>query len=516
MTIAAQEDSCYSRTDNLGAAISQDGDQESTALIDLGGGTARRVYSYRELHRLCHAIARGLAAQGLTAGDRIAIISANRAEYLALYLGAMQAGVIPVPVNIKLPAPTVGYILRDAGVRLIFCDAEREGLGLAEIPKIVFGPGFDTFLDFGDFEPVHPAPRQPAMFLYTSGSTGTPKGVVLSHESHLWVLAMRKRPASSERVRTLIAAPLYHMNALATAHAALAQHDSVVLMPGFEVASYLDAVSRYRCTSLTSVPTMFSMILKRVDLLEGADFSFVRFLRMGSAPVSSTLLKSLRELFPHAVINNVFGTTEAGPIVFGPHPDGLKTPDLSLGYAHPQVSLRINGQAQGPATGMLEIKAPALMNGYHNQPETTRKAFTADGFYRTGDVFRRDEQGFYFYVGRTDDMFSCGAENIYPGEVEKMLERHPAIQQVAVVPVPDEIKGAKPVAFVVLRPGAKASEREIKEFALANAPAYHHPRRVWFLKELPLASTNKIDTGELIKIATRDLEDSRESNQEKQ
>jgi long-chain acyl-CoA synthetase len=515
MTIAEQEGTCYSRTGNLGAEISQDGDQESAALIDLGGETGKRVYSYRELHRLCHAIARGLVAYGLTAGDRIAIISANRAEYLALYLGAMQAGIVPVPVNIKLPASTVAYILRDADVRLIFCDIERQALGLAETPKIVFGSGFDSFLDFGHFDPVHPAPQQPAMFLYTSGSTGTPKGVVLSHESHLWVLAMRKRPASTERLRTLIAAPLYHMNALATAHAALAQHDSVVLMPGFEVASYLDAVSRYRCTSLTSVPTMFSMILKRVDLLQGADFSFVRFLRMGSAPVSSTLLNSLRELFPNAVINNVFGTTEAGPIVFGPHPDGLQTPHLSLGYAHPKVSLRIDGQAHGPASGMLEIKAPALMNGYHNQPETTRKAFTADGFYRTGDVFRRDEQGFYFYVGRTDDMFSCGAENIYPGEVEKMLERHPAIQQVAVVPVPDEIKGAKPVAFVVLRPGGEASEREIKEFALANAPAYHHPRRVWFLKELPLASTNKIDTGELIKIATMDLGDSRESNQEK-
>jgi long-chain acyl-CoA synthetase len=515
MTIATQED-------NLGAAISLDGDQESAALIDLGGESGPRVYSYRELHRLCHAIARGLGAYGLTAGDRIAIISANRAEYLALYLGAMQAGIIPVPVNTKLPASTVAYILRDADVRLIVCDAERRSLGPAEIPKIVFGGSlevkdrdFDTFLDFGDFEPVHPTPHQPAMFLYTSGSTGTPKGVVLSHESHLWVLAMRKRPASSERLRTLIAAPLYHMNALSTAHAALAQHDSVVLLPGFEVASYLDAISRYRCTSLTSVPTMFSMILKRVDLLEGADFSFVRFLRMGSAPVSSSLLNSLRELFPQAVISNVFGTTEAGPIVFGPHPDGVEIPHLSLGYAHPKVSLRIDGLAQGPANGMLEIKAPALMNGYHNQPETTRKAFTADGFYRTGDVFRRDEQGFYFYVGRTDDMFSCGAENIYPSEVEKMLERHPAIQQVAVVPVPDEIKGAKPVAFVVLRPGAKANEREIKEFALANAPAYHHPRRVWFLKELPLASTNKIDTGQLIKIATMDLENSQKPNQEK-
>jgi acyl-CoA synthetase (AMP-forming)/AMP-acid ligase II len=151
--------------------------------------------------------------------------------------------------------------------------------------------------------------------------------------------------------------------------------------------------------------------------------------------------------------------------------------------------------------GVLHIKCPALMNGYHKLPEATREVMTPDGYYITGDVFNRDARGFYFFLGRVDDMFVCGGENIYPSEVEKVLERHPAIQQACVVPVADEIKGQKPAAFVVLKLDTAVSEREIKDYALANAPPYQHPRRVWFLKELPLAGTNKIDTKALMKLA---------------
>jgi acyl-coenzyme A synthetase/AMP-(fatty) acid ligase len=132
------------------------------------------------------------------------------------------------------------------------------------------------------------------------------------------------------------------------------------------------------------------------------------------------------------------------------------------------------------------------MNGYHNRPDVP-PPITRDGFYITGDVFRRDENGFHYFVGRTDDMFVSGGENIYPADVERMLERHPAVAQAAVVPVDDDIKGTKPVAFVIPKTGHAPSEDEVKQFALAHAPAYQHPRFVWFVDELPLASTNKVD-----------------------
>jgi len=244
---------------------------------------------------------------------------------------------------------------------------------------------------------------------------------------------------------------------------------------------------------------MMAMMLREEVLLASADLSAVKALRMGSAPVSPGLADSLRAAFPGAAISNGYGTTEAGPVVFAPHPRGLEQPILSVGCAHPEVELRLVGPAGRPADeGVLEMRCPALMNGYHNLPDATRKAMTADGYYVTGDLFRRDAEGFHYFVGRVDDMFVCGGENVYPGEVEKMLERHPAIHQACVVPIADEIKWQKPVAFVVVRPGATLDEREVKEFALAHAPAYQHPRRVWFLDALPLAGTNKIDRRALI------------------
>jgi acyl-CoA synthetase (AMP-forming)/AMP-acid ligase II len=219
----------------------------------------------------------------------------------------------------------------------------------------------------------------------------------------------------------------------------------------------------------------------------------VQFVRMGSAPVSQGLMDALHRALPAARVTNAYGTTEAGPVVFGPHPHGLPQPEMSVGYPHPKVALRlVDDSGQIADQGALEMKCPAVMLGYHNRPDLP-PPITADGFYRTGDVFRRDADGFHYFVGRTDDMFVSGGENIYPGDVERMLERHPAVAQACVVPVDDDIKGQKPVAFIIAKAGEPPDGEDIKRFALANAPAYQHPRFVWFMDRLPLSSTNKID-----------------------
>jgi acyl-CoA synthetase (AMP-forming)/AMP-acid ligase II len=224
---------------------------------------------------------------------------------------------------------------------------------------------------------------------------------------------------------------------------------------------------------------------------------------MGSAPVSASLMAAIRQALPQAQVTNAYGTTEAGPVVFGAHPQGLPQPELSVGYPHPQVQLRlVDGGNRNADHGVLEMKCPAVMLGYHNRPEVP-SPLTPDGFYITGDVFRRDPQGFHYFVGRTDDMFVSGGENIYPTDVERMLERHADVAQACVVPVDDAIKGQKPVVFVVMKPGRTPSEDDIKGFALANAPAYQHPRFVWFVSELPLASTNKVDRAALRLLAQR-------------
>jgi len=445
---------------------------------------------------MANGVARALTKRGLKRGNRIALLSANRAEYIAAYYGIMRSGFVAVPVNFKFPRDTIHFIIRDSGAKLVFCDSPRAADCPADIPSVTFGAPFDAFLNPGPFDAVVPAQDEPAMFLYTSGSTGTPKGVVLSHQSHIWVVETRLAPGL-DRHRYLIAAPLYHMNALAMAKLASAAHATIVLLPQFSAPAYIAAIGTYRCTWLTAVPPMIAMMLRETAALEATDLSSVEFVRMGSAPVSASLMAALHDALPRASVTNAYGTTEAGPVVFGPHPKGLPQPELSVGYPHPLVSLRlVDGANRDAAQGVLEMKCPALMLGYHNRPDVA-PPITPDGFYITGDVFRRDADGFHYFVGRVDDMFVSGGENIYPADVERMLERHPDIAQAAVVPIDDDIKGQKPVAFVIKKPGRALDVEAVKRFALANAPAYQHPRFVWFVDELPLASTNKLDRAAL-------------------
>ena len=453
---------------------------------------------------MANGVARALVKRGLRRGDRVALLSLNRAEYLAAYYGVMRSGFVAVPVNFKFPRETIYFIIRDAGAKLVFCDAPRAQDCPHDVARVTFGAEFDAFLDPGPFTAMVPAPNEAAMFLYTSGSTGLPKGVVLSHQSHIWV-AETRLAAGLSRHRYLIAAPLYHMNALALAKLACAAHATIVLLPQFSARAYIGAIGRYGCTWLTAVPPMIAMMLRERDLLARTDLSGVEFVRMGSAPVSASLMTALREALPRASVTNAYGTTEAGPVVYGPHPSGLLQPELSVGCPHPKVALRlVDGANRDAEQGVLEMKCPALMLGYHNRPDI-EPPITPDGFYVTGDVFRRDADGFYYFVGRTDDMFVSGGENIYPADVERMLERHPGIAQAAVVPIDDEIKGRKPVAFVIRKPGQALGEEDVKRFALAHAPAYQHPRFVWFIDELPLASTNKLDRAALQRMAQKRL-----------
>jgi acyl-CoA synthetase (AMP-forming)/AMP-acid ligase II len=491
---------------NLGDLVRHDRAPEKLAIIDLGGEGERR-FTYADLDGMARGVARALSARGFARGERIAILSANRTEFIAAYYGIMRAGFVAVPINYRFPSDTIEFIARDAGAQLAFCDPARRAQCPPGLPTVCFGideaEGFTNFLDAGPFDAVPARPDEPAMFLYTSGSTGTPKGVVLSHQSHIWVVETRLEGQDLSGHRFLIAAPLYHMNALALAKLACAAHATIVLQPQFSAPDYIAAIARHRCTWLTAVPPMIAMMLRERDLLARTDLTSVAFVRMGSAPVSQSLMAALHRALPAAKVTNAYGTTEAGPVVFGPHPGGLPQPDMSVGYPHPKVELRlIDDYGRTADQGALEMKCPALMLGYHNRPDLP-SPITADGFYRTGDVFRRDADGFHYFLGRTDDMFVSGGENIYPGDVERMLERHPAIANACVVSIDDDIKGEKPVAFIVAKAGEKPDAEDIKRFALANAPAFQHPRFVWFLDRLPLSSTNKIDRAALKREAAK-------------
>lgn len=489
---------------NLGKLTDHAKNLDMVALIDCLDFHHPRSYSHGQMDALSDACARGLVRRGLKPGDTVALIGVNRAEYLIAYFAIMRAGMIAVPINYKLPAETINFVLKDCAAKLAITDIERMNLVPEGLPCVAMeGEGWDSLLDYGPFETVALPPNSCAMILYTSGSTGIPKGVQLSHEGQLWVLKKRvSARASFEDERLIVAAPLFHMNALISAKFAMAAHASLVLLPQFNAINFIAAIGELGVTWVTSVPTMMAMVLRESDALAAIDTSKVRYVRMGSAPATHQLYDAVHAAFPNAFVGGAYGTTEGGAMVFGPKAGKTMPGGDALGWPLPDVELRlVTADGTEAAEGELWMRTPANMLGYLNMPEKTRQVLTEDGWYKSGDVFRRDADGCYYFVGRVDDMFTCGGENIYPGEVEKVIERLPEVMQACVVPVADEIKGQKPIAFVVLKAGANLSEQAVKDYVLTHAPAYQHPRRVYFRDALPLAATNKIDRAALSKIA---------------
>jgi len=484
-------------TTNVGSTLSPMGrgqgeGRNHTAIVDLSKPDTPREVTYAQLDASCDAVAAGLAARGLGRGDRVGILALNRTEYIEALYGTMRAGAIPVPLNIKLPAEALAFIAKDANLSLLFVDAAHRKVA-PDVPAVDFDATYADFLKPGPFTAAAPAPDDICLQPYTSGSTGRPKGVLLTHAGQAWQIAAlvkARRMVPDDRI--LVAAPLYHKNALVWTKVGMAAGASLVLLARFDQRLYVESIGRYKVTRLSGVPTMFHLILNDPALAR-TDVSSVRFVGVGSAPASPALFEALHRAFPNAAASNGYGVTEAGPVMFANHPQGKPRPATSIGYPLEGCEIRLD---PGPDEGVLLTRNPGVMAAYHNMPEETARRLK-DGWFDTSDVCRRDADGFYYFVGRTDDMFVCGGENVYPGDVEGTLERHPDVLQAAVLPVDHELKGQVPVAFVVARAGSGLSEQAVKEWALAHGPAYQHPRRVFLVPELPLAGTNKIDRAAL-------------------
>ena len=492
---------------NLGDILQLPAHGERSAIVDLRDETRTRELSAFELDALCDAVGRGLLRRGIGPGTRIGILAENRLEFVACYFGIMRMGAVAVPVNHKLPRATIAHIFNDSAIELAFSDAARRPLVPDTVPTIEFdgggADGFDAFLDSGALESFVPDESSLAEILYTSGSTGVPKGVPLTHSGQLWATVRYIEPISpvATGASTIVVAPLYHMNGLFNITVALANRMQVVLLPRFDARRFLETVARYHSTFLSGIPTMYALMVRERDLIERLDLGSVHDVSIGSAPLTDALLAQVHQMFPNAQIENGYGTTEAGPAVFGPHPDGRPRPPLALGYPLADIGCKLV-DGSSPDEGILALRTAALTHGYLNLPQATASRMR-DGWYLTGDVMRRDADGFYYFVGRADDMFTCGGENVYPGEIEKMLERHAAVAQAIVVPAPDDVKGQIPIAFIVPRRGSAPTAAQIKEYALEHGPAYAHPRFIEFLDNLPVSGTQKIDRTSLTAEAAR-------------
>lgn len=326
------------------------------------------------------------------------------------------------------------------------------------------------------------------MILYTSGSTGIPKGVKLSHKHHRWILEQRVKTNNISQTRMLIAAPCYHMNGLSSLETSLLGNGTAILLPFFEVNSFLDSIEKHAVNVITSVPSMMALCIPVLQQLK-KDMSSVRQIVMASAPVSKKLYREVKKMFPLANVKIAYGITEVGPGIFGKHPT-LSTPDMSVGYPLPGIEYRL-------VNSILEIKSPSMLNGYTNF--STR--LTDDGYFVTGDIFSIDENGFYFFQGRADDMFVSGGHNIYPSKIEEILQKNEYVDSAVVIGLPDDIKGYKPYAFVKLK--SKNAILSVKQHAEENLPIYEVPRQLFEIESWPLSPIGKVDKKSLISLAKK-------------
>lgn len=481
---------------------------DKPALIDLFGDRERQT-SYRELNTRLDRVAAMLAASGLRPGDRLAMAISNRTEFIEAMFGSMRAGLVPVPLSTRLGRETLDYIIRDAGCRAAIVEPASN----ADIAPIIETTRLATRLAIDDvpagwqdfetelsrvspaFEPPRLAPDHPAFQPYTSGSTGRPKGVILTHRGQLWWLncLVRYWPPEIDG-RALVAVPLYHKNAMAGAiKPRLRVGSTVVILPDFEPERFLRSLTDYNITEAGAVPAVFSLLLQHRELIDSLDFSALKSFSIGSAPVSSTLLQEVREAFG-VEVSESYGLTEGGPVMIGPPLDGRPVPPGSCGVAWPEGELKlVNADGEEDEHyGELWVRNPGVTPGYHNLPEVNAQRLV-DGWLRTGDLFYRDDEGFYYFRGRVDDMFKCGGESIYPKEVENLLLSHRQIVDACVVPVSHSIKGHVPAALVMLEHPDAVTVDEIRQFCLDHGPAYAHPRFVLITEQMPLNNAGKID-----------------------
>jgi long-chain acyl-CoA synthetase len=478
---------------------------------------------YGGLDRRAGSLAALVREAGIAPGETVALAMGNDPRFVECLLGVLRAGSIALLVNTKLGPETLGYIAGHSGVRLVLGHERLERVERALLDGAAAGcrsltmggaaDAYENALARQDPAPTAAVdPDELALLMYTSGSTGLPKGVMLSHSNTWWQARSDARTMLMDWAdRGLVMGPLYHANALwAILLPMLYVGGSFVVLPEFDPPRVLEAVDRHGITYMSGTPSMYSLLLAEAERGD-YDVSSIELLQCGSAPVPEELLARILARFPRCEVVETYGLTEGGANVLTPRwgikklgSTGLPVPDVEIRVVDPADPAR---ECETGEIGELWTRSPANALGYLNDPERTADKFVADGWLRTGDLFRRDEQGYCYFCGRTDDMISVGGENVYPKEVETVILGHAAVADVGVVPALHPVKGEAPVAWVVLKPGVEASEDEIKQHFLANGPAYAHPRRVFFVDALPISGTNKLDRGALQEMTNRELPD---------
>jgi len=459
--------------------------------------------TYRDLDRASARLAGWLRDRGLRPGDRVGIMLPNVPDFAVAYYGALRAGAAVVPMNVLLKQREVAYSLGDSEAALIlawnaFAEAAEAGAAEAGTRCVLLAPGDLDALTAGIdplAEPVDRAPTDTAVILYTSGTTGRPKGAELTHANLTRNVDVARRLFGLDADSVVLGAlPLFHaFGQTCGLNAGVASGATLTLLPRFEPGRALEVMVRDGVTVMEGVPTMYAALLHHPER-ERFDLSTLRLCVSGGAALPAEVLRGFEAAFGCAVVEG-YGLSETSPLASFNRTDRERKPG-SIGTAVEGVEMRVvdgdGSEVPAGEVGEIVIRGHNVMKGYWRRPEATAEAIDGDGWFRTGDLARRDEDGDFFIVDRRKDMIIRGGYNVYPREVEEVLYQHPAVRECAVVGVPHAELGEEVGAAVVRKPGAQADAEELREFVRAQIAAYKYPRHVWFVDELPKTATGKI------------------------
>ncbi len=472
--------------------------------------------TYGEMASRAAAAAGGLHDRGIGAGDVVALLSYNCIEFLETIFAANYVGAIAMPINWRLAAAEVRYILEHSQARALVCDgalAPLAGEATAGIePALtrvgIADPAPDGWLPFAQLRvPASTPPRVPVAgddvhrLMYTSGTTGRPKGVMLTHANLAWKnLAHLVEFGFTSNDLGLACGPLYHVGALdLTTTTLIAAGATTIIHGAFDAAAVVDEIERSRVTTVWLAPAMVNAIMALPDI-ERRDLSSVRVIINGGEKMPIPLIERLQRTFPSAWFADAYGLTETVSGDTFLDRDSLVTKLGSVGRPCLYLELDIwdeRGASQPPGVrGEVVLRGPKVFKGYWRDDDATAAAF-AGGWFHTGDIGVRDDDGYLFIVDRLKDMILSGGENIAGSEVERVLYEHPAVLEAAVVGRPDERWGEVPVAYVALRPDATATVDELVEHCRGQLARFKVPKDVVFVGALPRNPSGKVLKREL-------------------
>ncbi len=480
----------------------------ATAMIDRG-----RPIAYRELDRLANRVAQGLLAGGLGRGHCIAVLSPNCLEYSAIFFGAAKAGALQAHASTRYTEADLRLVLGRCKAEALFVDAELLPLARAARKSdpalrhlIVLGAakleggeiGWDAFVaGQSDVAPTLALKDDDEFCVtFTGGTTGFPKGVVVNHRARTTVAAALGDVFAIEAgVTACLATPMFHVAGLFSWHlAALHAGATLAVLPKWDLAAYFAACRATRANQSYLVPTQVNAVVNAPDF-NRETLPDLRLLNYGGSAMPVAVLDRAFEKLPGLAMLEHYGQSEAGAIAARP-PELARAKPLSAGRPIPHLDFEFRDPAGHAVahggTGELVLRGPGIFKRYLDDPGETAKAFTADGWLKTGDIGYADADGDLFLVDRAKDMIIAGGENIYPAEIENALFSHPAVRECAVFAVPDAQWGEVPAAHVVLAGGAGATAQELIDHVAGRIARHKRPRLVEFVDALPKTAIGKV------------------------